>query len=89
MIPALYPSLMAAGFDPTWLGVLVCITVLMGSLSPPFGVVVFVVAGIVKDVPMWDIFMGAFPYFIAMGVTLILLIIFPDIAMFLVHTMYK
>jgi tripartite ATP-independent transporter DctM subunit len=88
IVPTLWPTLMAFHFDPVWLGVLVCITILMGSITPPFGTIVFVLSGIVRDVPMWDIFMGAFPYFIAMIVTLILLIIFPDICMFLVHTMY-
>jgi C4-dicarboxylate transporter DctM subunit len=88
VVPALWPTLMAAHFDPVWLGVLICITILMGSISPPFGTTVFVVAGIVKEVPMWDIFMGSFPYFIAMGGTLIVLILVPDICMFLVHVIY-
>jgi tripartite ATP-independent transporter DctM subunit len=87
LIPALYPTLMIHGFDSVWLGILVVMTTLMGSITPPFGLVVFAVSGIVKDVPMWDIFMGAFPYFIAMVFTLILIILVPDIALFLVRTM--
>jgi len=87
IIPALYPILMVHGFDSVWLGILVTMTILMGSITPPFGLVVFAVSGIVKDVPMWDIFMGAFPYFIAMIFTLVLVILVPDIALFLVRTM--
>ena len=87
IIPALYPILMVHGFDSVWLGILVTMTILMGSITPPFGLVVFAVSGIVKDVPMWDIFMGAFPYFLAMVFTLVLVILVPDIALFLVRTM--
>jgi len=87
IIPALYPILMVHGFDSVWLGILVTMTILMGSITPPFGLVVFAVSGIVKDVPMWDIFMGAFPYFLAMVVTMFLVILVPDIALFLVRTM--
>ncbi len=61
----------------------------MGLISPPVGVNVFVVKGIAEDVPMRQIFAGILPFWIAMGVGLLLLIAFPSIALFLPNTMIR
>jgi tripartite ATP-independent transporter DctM subunit len=89
MVPILHPILVASGFDPIWLGVLTIIVVCMGHISPPFGLVVFVIAGVVPDVPMFNIFRGAFPFLIAMFICLILVIVFPEIALLLPRLMMK
>jgi TRAP-type C4-dicarboxylate transport system permease large subunit len=60
------------------------VTVLMGQISPPVGIVVFAVAGVAKDVPMADVFKGAMPFFFTMGICLIILVAFPQISLFLV-----
>ena len=82
-VPVLHPLLVGLGFDPVWVGVLVLLTIVIGQISPPFGMIVFVLSGVVKDVPLYIIFRGAFPFLMAMVVGLIILIIFPDIALFL------
>ena len=55
----------------------------MGQITPPIGVNVFAIASVAKDVPMQDIFRGVFPFFIAMIVCVLLLVLFPQIALFL------
>jgi tripartite ATP-independent transporter DctM subunit len=87
LMPVLAPVFKAFGFDPVWIGVLTIMTALMGEITPPFGINVFTLTAFVRDVPMWTIFKGAFPYFIAMVVSLLLVIIFPDIALGLVKMM--
>ncbi len=87
VVPILHPILVGLGFDPIWLGVLVIITVIMGHISPPFGVVVFSIGGVVRDVPIFTIFRGALPFLGAMFVGLVLIVIFPDIALILPHLM--
>jgi tripartite ATP-independent transporter DctM subunit len=82
-IPILHPLLVGLGFDPVWLAVLTVITVLMGNISPPVGIVVFALSGMVRDVPLFTIFRGVFPFLGAMLVCLIILIIFPQIALWL------
>ena len=87
-LPLVQPVLEQLGFNMVWFGVLMVIVLEMGLISPPVGVNVFVVKSIAPNVPMNDIFKGIFPFWIAMGVALLILVLFPDIAMFLPNTMY-
>lgn len=81
--PILHPVLVQTGFDPVWLAVITVITVLIGQVSPPVGIVVYGLSGFVTDVPIFTIFRGAFPFLIAMVICLILIVIFPQIALIL------
>jgi tripartite ATP-independent transporter DctM subunit len=86
-LPIVFPMIVKMGFDPIWFGVIVTLFIEMGLITPPVGVNVFVISGIAKDVPMYTIFRGAVPFFIAMVICLIILIIFPQIVLFLPQTM--
>ncbi len=86
-LPVVFPLVMQMGFDPIWFGVIVTLFIEMGLITPPIGVNVFIVSGIVKEVPLYAIFRGVMPFFIAMIICLIILIIFPQIALFLPRTM--
>ena len=81
--PILHPVLVSLGFDPLWVAVLTVITILMGNISPPFGIVVFALSGMVPDVPMYTIFKGILPFLLATLVGLAILIAFPQIALWL------
>lgn len=85
-IPILYPTMMSLGFDPIWFGVIAVI--LMGMITPPVGMNVFVVKGIAQDVPMSTIFKGVLPFWFAMVVCLMLLVIFPQIVLLIPQAMY-
>jgi len=56
---------------------------MIGNVSPPFGITVFAVGGLVQDVPLYTIFRGAWSYIISMVIVMIILIIFPQIALWL------
>jgi tripartite ATP-independent transporter DctM subunit len=86
-LPIVHPLIIQLGFDPIWFGVIMVIVLEMGLISPPVGVNVFVVKGIAEDVPMSEIFIGILPFWFAMFVCLILLVLFPQIALFLPNTM--
>tara|TARA_Y100000588_G_scaffold171629_1_gene185538 strand:+ start:802 stop:2106 length:1305 start_codon:yes stop_codon:yes gene_type:complete len=86
-LPIVHPLILALGYDPIWFGVVMVIVLEMGLISPPVGVNVFVVKGIAGDVPMRNIFMGILPFWLAMGICLALLVVFPQIALFLPNTM--
>ena len=88
-LPIVDPLIRDFGFDPIWFGVVMVIVLEMGLISPPVGVNVFVVKGIAKDVPMGEIFKGILPFWLAMMVCLVLIVIFPEIAMFLPETMVE
>jgi TRAP-type C4-dicarboxylate transport system permease large subunit len=88
-LPIIFPLIVELGFDPIWFGVVVVITLEMGLISPPVGVNVFVVKSIAENVPMAKIFKGIFPFWLAMGVCLIILVLFPQIALFLPNSMFN
>lgn len=88
-IPIVHPLILTLGFDPIWFGVLIVIVLEMGLISPPVGVNVYVVKGVAEDVPMSQIFLGIVPFYIAMGAGLLILVLFPQIALFLPATMIE
>lgn len=87
-IPIFYPIMMSLGFDPIWFGVIAVILIEMGMITPPVGMNVFVVKGIAQDVPMSTIFKGVMPFWFAMVVCLMLLVIFPQIVLLIPQAMY-
>ncbi len=82
-VPLFFPIAMGAGFDPVWFGVVVVIMVELGVVTPPIGVNVFAIASMAKDVSMYDIFRGVFPFWIAFVVLIALIVLFPQISLFL------
>ncbi len=87
-LPIVFPLIVELGFDPIWFGVVVVIILEMGLISPPVGINVFVVKSIAEDVPMRTIFAGILPFWLAMGICLVILILFPAIATFLPNQMF-
>ena len=82
-IPIFYPTVMALGYDPIWFAIVLNIVTSMGAITPPVGVNVYVVQGL-SGVSMATVFRGA-TYFLVPYVLLIaLLIIFPQIVLFVV-----
>ncbi len=86
-LPIVHPLIIELGFDPIWFGVVMVVVLEMGLISPPVGINVFVVKGIAEDVPMSEIFAGILPFWLAMVICLTILVIFPEIALFLPNTM--
>ena len=86
-LPIVHPLIVTLGYDPIWFGVLMVIVLEMGLISPPVGVNVFVVKGIAEDVPMREIFIGILPFWAAMLVCMIILVLAPEIALFLPNRM--
>lgn len=81
-IPIFYPITVKMGFDPIWFGVLVVRVVEIGLITPPIGLNVFIIQGIAK-VPALEIFRGVMPFIVSDIFCVILLVAFPQIALFL------
>ena len=88
-LPIVFPVIVDLHYDPVWFGVVMVIVLEMGLISPPVGINVFVVKGFAEDVPMAKIFAGILPFWGAMLVCLLLLVLFPQIALFLPNTMIR
>jgi tripartite ATP-independent transporter DctM subunit len=82
-MPVIFPVVKALGFDPIWFGVICVIMMEAGLITPPVGLNVYTLAGVVKDVPMQTIFRGAVPFLISMIAVVIIITIFPKICLFL------
>lgn len=82
-VPILHPMLVELGFNPLWLAILTVVTVLIGNVTPPVGIVVFALSGMVKDTALFTIFRGVVPFIITMLICLGILIAFPQIATWL------
>ncbi len=82
-VPILFPVIKALGFDPIWFGIIVVMTVELGLISPPVGMVVFVVKSVIKDASFSTIFYGVAPFIITDLIRLVILIAFPMIALWL------
>jgi len=82
-LPVTFPLVMNLGYDPIWFGVIIVLILEMGLVTPPVGLNVFVLKSVAKDVPLYTIFRGIIPFFFAMIVCVVLLFLFPKIAMFL------
>ena len=81
--PILLPIVTQAGFDPYWFAVVFTINMEIGLITPPVGLNLYVINGIVPDVPLSTILKGALPYTLCMVLAIILLLIFPQIATWL------
>ena len=82
-LPVVFPIITGFGFDPIWFGVVAVVVIEMGLITPPVGINVFVVKGVAANVPMSVIFRGVLPFWFAMAVCLVLLVLFPEIALYL------
>jgi tripartite ATP-independent transporter DctM subunit len=82
-IPIIYPVILHLNYDPIWFGVVFVLLSQIAVVTPPVGVNVYVMKGIAPDVSIANIFQGTFPFLAAMLVLLILIVIFPDIVLWL------
>jgi C4-dicarboxylate transporter DctM subunit len=81
--PTLVPIIEQAGFDPIWFGVVLTINMEIGLITPPVGLNLYVINGIVPDVKLPTILWGALPFMLCMVLGIILLVLFPSIATWL------
>jgi len=86
------PVVSSLGYDPIWFGVIIVMVTEMGVITPPVGINVYVVYGVAESViggvPLESIFKGILPFLLAVIVGLIILVLFPQIILFLPNLMY-
>jgi len=87
-LPITYPVMTTIGFDPLWLGVYVIVLAEIGAITPPVGMNCFVVNGAANGlVKLEEIFKGLLPYLWACSLMLLLLVLFPEIVLYLPQKM--
>lgn len=87
-LPTIFPLILGLGFDPIFFGVLCVLMMQAGLITPPMGLNLFTIAGIAKDAPLEDIYAGAVPFVIPILIIVVLITIFPEIALYLPNRMF-
>jgi len=86
-VPIVFPAMMALGFDPTWFGVIIVMTMTIGLIAPPVGMNVFVINAMARDIGLFKIYGGVMPFLYADILRLAILCAFPSISLLLPNLM--
>ena len=87
-VPIFAPLVHNLGFDLIWFGILVVVVTEISLITPPIGLNVFVLKGVIKDVSVGTIFRGVTPFWVVDILRLILIASIPSLALFLPSMMY-
>lgn len=82
-MPIILPLVDAAGFDLIWFGIIVVVTIEIGLLTPPFGMNVFVLTSVFRDIAPGPVFKALIPFITADLIRIVLLVLFPALVLFL------
>jgi len=88
-LPIVAPVLIALGFDPYWFGVMIMVNFEIALVTPPMGTQLYIIKGIVPQVPLGDILKGSLVFLIAPTVMLVTLYRFPQLALWLPSMMWQ
>ena len=82
-MPIILPLAEAAGFDLIWFGIIVVVTIEVGLLTPPFGMNVFVLTSVLRDISAGSVFRALIPFITVDLLRILLLVMFPALVLFL------
>jgi len=82
-VPVVAPVMIALGFDPIWLGIVIIVLVETALITPPVGLNLFVVQSLRKSGSMTAVIMGSLPFVLALFLMVALLVAFPQLALWL------
>jgi tripartite ATP-independent transporter DctM subunit len=82
-VPIIAPIMFKAGFDPVWFGILIIILMELAMITPPVGINLYVVQGLRKRGKIDDVIIGASPFVITMLLMIVVLSLWPQVALWL------
>lgn len=85
--PIVLPIVIALDLSPIWFGVIMIITCEMAVITPPIGLNLYVIKGIAPDLTLNHIIRGALPFVVVEALVIVILTIFPEIALWLPSVM--
>jgi len=87
-VPVFLPVATALGYDSVWYGILMVVVVEIGLITPPVGLNIFVMRAQLPDIELTTMFRGIAPFLVADGILIALLLLFPQIALWLPGLLY-
>jgi TRAP-type C4-dicarboxylate transport system permease large subunit len=87
-VPIFMPVVMSLNFDPIWFGLLMLLSITVGLITPPFGLLLFIMKGVTPPkTTMTDVYASAFPFVLITVFGIFLIYVFPYIAVWLPNKM--
>ena len=86
-LPILFPTIISLGYDPVWFGILIVFLTEVALVTPPLGLSLFIIKGAVPNSELEDVIKGSLPFIVVDLVIIVLLILFPQIVLFLPNQM--
>ena len=83
LLPILFPLVTGLGFDPVWFGIIMVVWLEIGLITPPVGLNLFVIQNMMRGMTAAEVTRGTTPYVILMILLVVLLFLFPDLALWL------
>ena len=87
--PVLFPIVVGLGYDPIWFGVIMVMVIQLGLIHPPFGLNVFILAAMSKEIKVAEAFWGCVPFVIADIVIIVAVCLFPQLILWLPNLMFN
>jgi tripartite ATP-independent transporter DctM subunit len=87
LIPVFMPVIKAVGIDPVHFGLVVVLNLMIGTLTPPVGIVLFVVSRVAK-LPFEEVTRATAPFLVPLIVVLLLITVFPELVLFLPRVIF-
>jgi tripartite ATP-independent transporter DctM subunit len=87
--PLLFPIVIALGYDGIWFGVIMVMLIQLGLIHPPFGLNVFIMSALIKEVKVAEAFWGCVPFVIADILMIALCLLFPQLILWLPNKMFN
>ena len=87
-VPVFLPVVTALGYDSVWYGILMVVVVEIGLITPPVGLNIFVIRAQLPDIELVTVFKGIAPFLVADVVLIALLLLFPQIALWLPSVLF-
>lgn len=89
MVPIFALILFNLQFDPLWVGLVVCVSLQMSFLSPPFAYSIFYMKGIAPEIPLNEVYRGVLPFVVLQAVITMVCIVFPEMCLWLPNVLKK
>ena len=88
-VPIITPVVIAAGFDPVWFGILMILLIETALITPPVGFNLFIIQGVRGRGQVHDVMIGAIPFVVALQIVIVLIVVFPQIPLWLPDTFWR